>query len=172
MAEAFPAQTTTMSSDGDGLGVDSGLLVVVDARDCDRYLERTQPAWDGQLDLPAPATFEAGGALLDVGGADVFPWVATMTSDAATSLEVILDESDLAGSWIPLGEVPVTSGLLLVGAPEMVKHYVPYPLKGVIDARGVWIALTVPAGSVQIAAIQGPDGPALQRIRIDTRERR
>jgi hypothetical protein len=54
----------------------------------------------------------------------------------------------------------------------MVKHYVPYPLKGVVDARGVWIALTVPAGSVQIAAIQGPDGPALQRMRIDTRERR
>jgi hypothetical protein len=45
----------------------------------------------------------------------------------------MLDESTPIAGWIPVGELVVPSGLLLVGDPGMLKEYAPYPMTLPID---------------------------------------
>ncbi|WP_148046130.1 hypothetical protein [Nocardioides marmoriginsengisoli] len=121
----------------------------MDAHDLDGFLEESRRGWDGTDLLPTGGLFTTQGALISVGGADVFAWRAMGTSVEVTELEIALDDDETT-NWKSLGVVPTRKGILLVGGPEALVHYVPCPPNRPVDVQSMWLALTVRPGLVEL----------------------
>lgn len=140
------ALTTITGDDGlAGLGVDSGLLAVVDAAAVDRFLAASEAFCDGSQRL-GPAGFHAGdnGILVNTGGDDVFRSLAQVCDSHVHTFQVIFEEGASDARWWAVGQIVVPSGHVLVGDPGALAQYATYPAASPLDACGVWTLLTVP----------------------------
>lgn len=143
-------------SDGlEGIGVDSGILAIVDASVSDRFLSECEAWYDGTLPPFGPdGLCSADGILLDAGDADIYRCEAEVCDLHAHGFTIVLDESPSAGHWVRIGQVLAPSRLLLVGDPGMLEEYAPYRIDGPVDAQGVWTALTLPCDRVDVHVLR------------------
>lgn len=151
----------------EGIGVDSGVLAIVDAAHCDRFLTEYEPRYDGTTP-PFDGIRMADGMLFDAGSDGLLACEIEACKRHVHTLWITLGHTDQAARWDCVGRVLVPSGMLLVGDPAMLEEYAPYPVDLPVDARGVWTLLATPGEFVEVDVLREPgsgQGPK-QAIRI------
>jgi hypothetical protein len=155
----------------DGIGVDSGMLAVVDAAVVDRFLAEMAPRYYGSGPPIGPdGVATPDGILIDAGGDDVFAYQAEMCDLHAHTFWVELDEAPTQARWQAVGKFTAPSGVLLVGDPEMLEQYVPHSTTGPVSGHGPWTVLAVPTGSVDVHMLRDLDSasPQNRALRLTT----
>jgi hypothetical protein len=106
--------------DGDDqlIGVDSGLIAIVDEQSVDDFVETVAPIIDGRqaLELPGFARF-GNGFLYNVDSDGGYAQAAYATQTATVAFEIGYDLYDDTDLWIPAGVFPVPSGIAVAADP-------------------------------------------------------
>lgn len=130
---------------GGELGIESGMIAIVDSVAVDAFLASSSSLIDGEVALQGIANIAAGGLICATGGDGTFPIAMTVDDGTVTSFMLTFSDQEQPSSlWIPAGTIAVPSGAALIGDPGFLRQYVPDPFEPPYEVLGVWAALRLP----------------------------
>ena len=148
------------------LGVDSGMMAVVDPTIVDDFLASISNVLHGLEPMSGVYQVGAGGLLCATGGDGHFPVAIVVRDNAVTSFQITFDDQEARQDlWVAAGTVDVPSGTVLVGDPGFLLEYVPDPFEPPAEFYTVWSICQLPGpGRMDFSVI--PDTTALAAIAL------
>jgi hypothetical protein len=164
-----PLRTVLLDAEDELLGVDSGMICIVDQLYVDEFLDVVQDVVQGLTSIGPTDHFAIGpaGVLCDTGGDGLFPLTAEVDDCAVHSFELLFDDDAVSTDPVrQIEKMTTPSGTIIIGDPAGLLQFVPDPFTAPVESWGCWAALSLPGpGVVTLCSMQSPSATGCTGVR-------